>query len=311
MHRISLFIAVGLSTLLIALIWTWLWALLVMALLLACLFVCWALPRAILRVAEYEVAAVYNSEARAFRRFLGPGRHWLVPGLEYVKNRISTAPCLQSGGCKARAAGGVAVDTKWKVIFSLNPLAIPTQSQPTMVRSLSRNPADLLGNHVCNLIQHVIEHYTIDELCSPGIQSRLENRLFRLLNERLQPYGILVSRFNFQEIALPERIQAAIDAAYERKLQAHAEAQALAIRQSAIRSFTQEDLLRQLELERLRILDGKPCQTHLWMGTPSYHPQLIVDGPEREDAPGGYPSQAHNFSGFQPVLSPTKPASSP
>jgi hypothetical protein len=240
----------------------------------------WILPKAYVRVPEKEVAVVYNASVKSFSRFLSAGGHWLVPGLQVIKSHISTSPQVEDASCGALTVGGITVMVDWKVTYSLDPLSAAPELRVNMARILAQNPQDLVCTHASHVIQHTLGHYTVEELCRLGMPGRLETRMGRLIKERLLPYGILVKRLILLDIVLPDRVQAAIEAAFERRLQADAEAQALAIRQRAIRAFTREDIRRQLELEQLRVMEAKQGDAVMLVETRSYHPQIKDQPPD-------------------------------
>ena len=139
-----------------------------------------------------------------------------------------------------------------------------------MASTMRHKPAAILESQVQNCIQHLLETMSLDDLQARGIQMRLENRLRRLIATHLRSYGYVIHRVALDEFHFPEAVSNAIQQAYTRVLDAHADAQALAIRQQAIRSFTKEDVNRLMELEQLRMLENRVGTTHVVLG--QYHP---------------------------------------
>ncbi|MCA9969028.1 MAG: hypothetical protein KC425_02375, partial [Anaerolineales bacterium] len=91
----------------------------------------------------------------------------------------------------------------------------------------------------------------LDDLCQPGVHRRLERQVRQAAAERLAPFGIGVSRVMIGAIELPAHVRQALEAAQERRLQAEQEARALARLQQAVSQFSDTDMQRLLELERL------------------------------------------------------------
>ena len=257
--------------------WGWLALLVVVLLGLSGLSVGYIIDKFYIQVPEKDVAVVFRSEAHSYSRFLPPGRHWLRPGMEKIVDSISTRPKAVKGECQAHTAGGITVQIKWQVTYSLNPMKIETGLQSNMARTLPNKSQNLLNTHVPNAIQHLLERYTTETLYQPGAQRRLERLLRDQIYERLRPYGFAISRVILLETNLPPRVRQAIEAAYERKLQAQVEAQVMAIRQQTIRAFTQQDIQRLLELEQLHVLEHKPGDA--WVVFDSLKSQLQTQEP--------------------------------
>lgn len=221
-------------------------------------------------VAEKEVAVVYNRQQRAFNRFLPAGRHWLKPGLEAVLGIISLRPSVVGGSCSAHSAEGISLEVDWKVTYQLDPFMIEPSLRSNMARTMRHKSAALLESHTQSCIQHLLETISLDDLRAKGNQRRLENKLRGLIASRLRSFGYVIHRITLDKLHLPGAVDQAIQQAYTRIVSAQADAQALAIRQQAIRSFTSEDVSRLMELEQLRMLENRVGATNVVLG--QYHP---------------------------------------
>lgn len=212
------------------------------------------LRRASVRIPEMEVGVVVGPGG-TFQRFLPPGRHWLLPLVERVTATISTAPASVAGQSQGVAiSGGISLSVAWQLSFTLDPFQIPAPQAARLARTLPRKTAVLATSHMNNLIQHVLGDLTLDVLCAPGIHRRLERQVRQAAAERLAAFGIRVSRVMIGAIELPAHVRHALEAAHERQLQADQEARALTRLQQAVSQFSDSDMQRLLELERLHHL---------------------------------------------------------
>lgn len=216
----------------------------------------WVLGRrAIVRIPEMEVGVAYNTADRAFTRFLAPGRHWLIPFIEQANFTISTAPETVNGRCLGvQTSGGIALDVEWSLSYNLNPFRIPAANRPKLARSLPRKASSIAAKHVNNCLRHVIGEYTVDQLCQPGMQKRLERQVRQLVAERLADLGFELTRVMIGAVAMPPQVKAALEAAHQHTLQAEHEAKALARLQMVVSQFSDADMERLMELERIHVL---------------------------------------------------------
>lgn len=210
------------------------------------------LRRALVHIPDMEVGVVVGGPQGAFQRFLPPGRHWLLPFVERLAATISTAPgSLANVSHGVVVSGGLSLSVAWNLSYTLDPFQIPAPQAGKLARTLPRKTAVLAANHMHNVIQHVLGELTLDDLCQPGVHRRLERQVRQAAAERLAPFGIGVSRVMIGAIELPAHVRQALEAAQERRLQAEQEARALARLQQAVSQFSDTDMQRLLELERL------------------------------------------------------------
>ncbi len=213
------------------------------------------LGRALVRVPDMQVGVVYHAEAQRFLRFLPPGYHWIVPFVQRAGEPISTAPTTLHGSSKGvQVSGGIPLTLVWTLSYSLNPWRIAPEKAARLARSLPRKTAVLATRQMENLFQHVLSDYTLEDLIQPGAHRRLERQVRQQAAVRLAPYGFEVSQVMIGAIELPAPVQAALEAAQERRLQAENEALALARLQQAVSQFSELDMQRLLELERIHRL---------------------------------------------------------
>ncbi|PIE80334.1 MAG: hypothetical protein CSA11_08425 [Chloroflexi bacterium] len=220
-------------------------------LLLGCL---WMLARrwAYVNVPELELAVVKHSGSSKFIRFLPSGRHWIVPFREDAKTRIDLSPPVVKGKTTGvQAIGGLSLTIAWELAFSLDPMRVNPQNQPQIARLLAKKTAVTAQKHLANSLHHLIGSYTIEQLTLPGAHQKLENELMRQIKRRLSPLGYDVSRVMIGTIDMPVQVKAALEEAHKQEMQTEIEARALARLQRVISQFSDADMQRLIELERI------------------------------------------------------------
>lgn len=222
----------------------------------ALLFVVWGIKTySFVSIPEMAVGVVFNTETQSFARFLPAGHHWLLPFVEKVEATISTsAETVSDKGKGIQAIGGLMLNVDWVLAYTLNPFKLTADMQPKMARTLPTKAALVAKRHMNNCLQHIIGEYTLDELCQPGVHKRLERELRQMIAERLAPMGFEVARVMIGSIELPAHVKAALEAAHERQMQAENEAKTLAYLQKVVSQFSEADMQRLMELERIHQL---------------------------------------------------------
>lgn len=222
------------------------------------------------QIPELEVGIVYNTRKKQFARFLPSGRHRLAPFVEQVQ---ATIP-LTSGSASDRTSGvqtsgGIALNVTWTVSYTLNPFRIAADKQAKLARSLPTKAASVVTKHMGNCLQHVLGDYTVEQLVRSGSHKRLERELRQCLAERLADSGFEVSRVMIGAIDLPAPVRKALEAAEERRLQTENEVQALSRLQQVISRFSDAEVQRLLELERIHALGQH--------GVALYYPGMVEE----------------------------------
>jgi hypothetical protein len=226
----------------------WVTAVLFTLLLLAWKYTDWAY----IRVPEMQVAVVYNTERQAFVRFLPPGRHRITPFVERVEAAISTAPNSIKGHSKGvQTIGGIALNIEWALSYNLNPFKATAVSHPKLARSLPHKSGHIAEKYLNNCLQHIIGEYTIQHLTQPGSHKRLERQVQQLLAQRLASLGFEIGSVMIGAIEMPPYVKKALEAAHEQHLQMETEATGLARMQQVISQFSEADMKRLMELERI------------------------------------------------------------
>ncbi len=206
-------------------------------------------------VGEMEVAVVYKNDGKNFARFLPAGTHWINPIEEQISEVITTAGQSVRGQSKqAQTIGGLPIQVNWVAQFALTPLKIEKAVAPKMARALPSKAAAIAKQHVDNITHHVIGEHTMEQLCQPGIQQKLERRIRQLAKTRLESLGFNISRIMIEAIHMPKHVVKALEAAHERELQAEQEARALERLHRVVSRFSDEEMQRLMELERIHTL---------------------------------------------------------
>ncbi|MBE2222144.1 MAG: SPFH domain-containing protein [Anaerolineae bacterium] len=223
------------------------------AVFLLCVLGFFALRRwAYVRVPELELAVVKQRGSNKFLRFLSAGGHWLLPFREEVNARIDLSPSPVKGKTAGlQTIGGLSLTIMWELSFSLDLLRIPAQSQPKIARLHSKKTAVTAKNHLSNSLHHILGNYTVEQLTLPGAHQKLEEEVMRQVTRRLSPLGYDISRVMIDAIDMPPQVKAALETAHEQEMQREVEARALSRLQQVISQFSDADMERLIELERI------------------------------------------------------------
>jgi regulator of protease activity HflC (stomatin/prohibitin superfamily) len=228
---------------------------------------------AYVRVPETVVGVVDRRGSGRFVRFLPPGGHWLLPFREQVMARIDTSPPTVKGKTAGlQTIGGLSLTISWQISFSLNPLRVPRGDQGKIARKLAKKTAVTARNHTANTLHHLIGRYTVEQLTEPDAHQKLEAELLREVRRRLYPLGYDVSRVMIGTIDMPPQVKSALEAAHKQAMQTEIEARALARLQQVISRFSDADMERLIELERIHKLG----QSGVVIPYPSY--SAVMDG---------------------------------
>ncbi|MCB8982648.1 MAG: SPFH domain-containing protein [Ardenticatenaceae bacterium] len=207
---------------------------------------------AYVRVPEMETAVVQTNGGR-FVRFLPPGSHWIRPFLEQVTATLATdSTTVQGRTSGLQTIGGLSLTIAWRLSYTLNVFQVPAARQPKVARLLARNPTNTVRNHLGNVLQHIVGEYTIEQLTLPGAHKQLEIQAREAIDQRLRPLGFEVSRVMIGAIEMPPHVKSALEAVHERQMQAENEAKALSLLQQVVSQFSDADMQRLIELERIR-----------------------------------------------------------
>lgn len=209
----------------------------------------------VVHVPEMHTGVIYLRGSQRFSHFLPEGRHWIAPWREQLKSLIPVEPGSVNGRCEGvQTSGGLPLTIEWTLSYNLNPFRIPASKQAKLARTLPRKSAGAATKHVNNVLRHIFSEYGIDQITQPGFQRRLERQVRQLVAERLAEAGFEISRVMIGVIEMPQQVTASLAAAHQRQLQAENEAQALSRLQKVVSQFSEAEMERLMELERIHML---------------------------------------------------------
>jgi hypothetical protein len=182
-----------------------------------------------------------------------------------------------------RTRDGVPVDITWSVSFKINIDNIRPAIAFKMARALPNSAEKLVAGKAIQSLRHIVEQKSIEELHRVDTAKELERQLCDQVNARLQlrhkeafstngvvpvpprgegekisglgPDEVPWYDVQISAIKMPDRIEKALEIAYERRLQTETAAHALERLREVVQQFEDKDMERLAELERLRILD--------------------------------------------------------
>ncbi|MFQ5422234.1 MAG: SPFH domain-containing protein, partial [Anaerolineae bacterium] len=220
---------------------------------LAGLWVIWAVQKwAYVRVSEVETAVLFHIGSGNFSRFLGPGRHWVLPFAEKMSHTIPTSPGTVNGTCtQAETSGGIPLTIEWSLSYKLNPFKISPNSRPKLARNLPKKAAMIATKHLNHALRHVLSEYAVADLSQPGTVKRLEREVRQQALARLSSLGFEISRVMLGVIEMPASVRSALAASYEQKVRTENEAASLARLHQVVSQFSDGDMQRLMELERI------------------------------------------------------------
>ncbi|MBK8900619.1 MAG: SPFH domain-containing protein [Anaerolineaceae bacterium] len=208
-----------------------------------------------LHIPEMEVGVVFNKQQQAFARFVPSGRHHINPFIEELTHTIPTGSGSANGRCLgAQTNGGISLDVEWNINYDIDPFQIKPAARPKLARNLPKKANSIVTKHLENCLRHVIGEMTIDQICEPGATRRLERAVRQQLTARLAEAGFSVSRVMVGAIDMPRHVKAALEAVQERAVQTENEARALARLHEVVSQFSEADMQRLMELERIHTL---------------------------------------------------------
>lgn len=211
--------------------------------------------RAVVNVPELQVGVVFRRDGQRFARFLPTGGHWINPLLEQPMPFIPVNPGSASAVCReAQTAGGVPVDVAWTLSYTLDPLHIKPEARPKLARTLPTQSAKIATKHVNNVLRHILSTWTVADLYETGAQRRLERMVRQQTAVRLHDLGFDISRVMVDAVTLPPAVRSALEASLQRQLQTEHEARALERLQQVVSRFSEADMQRLMELERIHAM---------------------------------------------------------
>lgn len=217
-----------------------------------------------IEVDELIVETVFERNQNRFVRFLPSGVHWINPYREEVRDSISLSSQSTKGSSKGgQTSGGIPVTINWQASFSIKLDKIASYKVSGMARALPKRAGSMVTKHVNHIIHLVLDEQTVSSLIEAGAQAKLEREIHQAARERLDDSGVSVNRIMIDAIQLPKKVQASLAAAHDRELLLEAEARGLERLHSVINRFSDAEMDRLIEIERIHHL-GKNGVTMLY-----------------------------------------------
>jgi regulator of protease activity HflC (stomatin/prohibitin superfamily) len=240
----------------------------------------WQLARhAWVTVPEESAAVVIDPDRGRFLRLLPPGRHRLRPFVERVEALLPLGSETAVGRCRAYSDGGLPLTLSWQAVYQLEPDRLAPGDQTRLARKLARKHGQLLASEAVASLQQAMSTTPLHGLLGSGGRGRLERDARQAAAVELGRFGITLKRLRVVDIDLPPDVTTTLAAAHERAVEAESRAAALTRLQAVISEFSEADMQRLTELERLRLL-GQNGLAYGWPG-----PTVIdVPGPARRPA---------------------------
>ncbi len=237
-------------------------------------------------IGELEFGVVFKRHTGNFSRFLDSNnRYFINPLNERLTDRIKRGAQKAETTITIRTKEGIPVEIKWAVSFKVNVHNIKKEIRFKLARSLPKSADKIVGGKAVQSLRHIVEQKSVQELYHQDSAKLLEKQLCDQLNARLQlrhkeaystngvsPIPALdkdapIQGLGFEpipwfdvhivSIEMPEQIEKALEAAHERRLQTETAAAALESLRRVVTRYSDKDMERLAELERLRVLDGQ------------------------------------------------------
>lgn len=222
--------------------------------------VIWVLYRyTFILLTEMEVGVVFRRNGN-FAYFLDSGRHFINPLTHQLVDRM-TKGNINTGRftTECRTQEGIPVTVELSVTVQINPFNIIERIAHKLSRALPKHAPRMVRGRVEHAIRHMLENKSVNELYNYNATRQLEAELLNEAQERTRIYGIKPIRSNDVKIFaihLPDEVEKAIKANYERHLQTQTATEALECLYNIVRQFDDRTMSRLAELERLRVIEN-------------------------------------------------------
>ncbi|MFO7678969.1 MAG: SPFH domain-containing protein [Chloroflexota bacterium] len=262
--------------------------LLIFLIMAAALFVYWFEHNAYILVDEMDAVVIFYKHTNNFAYFIdsdpantvAPGRpynlhktrslnqwkhktdryhHFINPVKERVEARITKKPLSVSGATdQIRTREGVPVKIGWSVGYNLDVTLIRPGIEYKIARAIPYYHENMIKGRAIHSLRYMVEQKTVAELYCTDAIKKLEAELLSEVTKRVQGLGfkdIAAVDVKVGPIEVPFDVEKAIEAAHERQLQTTTAVKSLEQLRIVISRFSDSDMERLNDLERLRILD--------------------------------------------------------
>ena len=243
----------------------------------------------IVHINEMEFGVVFFRNGN-FSRFLKYGfglhekYHLINPFTERLESTITRGSQKAHTTTALRTRDGIPVEITWAVSFKIDTANIWEFIDYKMARALPKSAEKLVAGKVIQSLRHIVEQKYVAELYGVDASKKLERELCEQVNARLQlrhvemlsdngvpavpprpegkkneglgPDDIPWRDVHITAVKMPPDVEKAIEQDHERKLQTKTTLAALESLRRVVGKYSDKDMERLAELERLRILDG-------------------------------------------------------
>ncbi|MFN3929286.1 MAG: SPFH domain-containing protein [Thermoflexus sp.] len=198
-------------------------------------------------VPELRAAVLWNRWHQGLGRVLvGPGIYAILPGVERIWGWLDLQPRVLSGVTREIvSADGMPLEIDWQVIYRIDPFRILPENRSVILHALTKDAGSMVRIWMEESLRARVGSQVVGDLITGGLQ-RLAGRVHADLSRRMATRGIEISAVMLRAIRPP------LD--YQRAL---IQARAFDVLREALRQFTDQDLQRVMDLERVRILGAE------------------------------------------------------
>ncbi len=235
-------------------------------------------------IGELEYGVVFRRRSGNFSRFLDPGPHLLNPFTERLSpDRITRKSQTAKATTKVRTKEGIVVEITWAVSFKVNVHFIKKVIRHKLARTLPKSADKVVAGKTIQSLRHIVEQKSVVALYRRDATKELEHQLCDQVNARLQlrhtqalsDNGVSpipprnedesISGLGIEDIPwrdvqvfaieMPPEVERALKVDNQRRLETMTTVNALNRLQTAVANFSDTDIERLAQLERMRILD--------------------------------------------------------
>jgi len=200
----------------------------------------------------------YNLHKTSFlnKRLKDPYHHFINPFKERVEARIPKKPLSVTETTEnIRTKKGIPIKISWKINYNIDITLIKNELEPNMSRALPNFHENMMKGNTTQILYHLIEQKSVEELYTAGAIEALEEDLETKIKEKMGKLGFTKIDPRVGPVRVPMDVEKAIEEAHERELKTETAVKSLEQIRNAIRSYNDKDLSRLAELEKLRLLD--------------------------------------------------------
>lgn len=249
----------------------------------------WYVYSGLILIDETEYGVIFNKQNNSFAYFIDskkpeasarrhklinrlihqfdPYHHFIDPIEERLDSKIPRLSQSTSGEISdIRTKEGIPVTIRWKVSFKVDVFKIKQGIEFNMARSLPKSVQGMMTNRMIQVIRHLMEQKSIEELYGYNAIKTLEEEVRVRVSERAKNIGVLEIDNNdvvLGPIIMPEEVEKAICTELERRIHTNITTHSLQELKKVVCEFDKEVMERLAMLERLRILENSDSPVYM------------------------------------------------